>query len=65
MREALVKFLIDVTTGAVAGAAAVLAITNLETANPKVLAVALFVGALNGAINAARRYAVTRVTEPS
>lgn len=65
MKEALVKFAVDVATGALAGAAAVLAVTNLDTANPKVLAVALFVGALNGAINAARRYAITRVVEPA
>lgn len=58
MKEALIKFAIDLATGAVAGAVAVLSTTDLDAANPKVLAVALFVGALNGAINAARRYAV-------
>lgn len=60
MKEALTKFAIDLVTGAVAGATAVLAVTNLDTANPKILAVALFVGALNGVINAARRYAATQ-----
>lgn len=61
MKEALTKFAIDLFEGAVAGAVAVLAVTNTDTANPKVLAIALFVGALNGAIAAARRYAVAKV----
>lgn len=60
MKEAIIKFAIDVATGAVAGASAVLIATDLDTANPKILAIAIFVGALNGAINAARRYAVTK-----
>jgi hypothetical protein len=62
MKEALTKFAIDVFEGAVAGAVAVLALTNLDTANPKLLAVALFVGALNGAIAAARRFAVAKTS---
>jgi hypothetical protein len=53
MKDLLTKFGIDLFTGAVAGAIAVLSVTNLDTANPKVLAI-------NGAINAARRYAVTK-----
>jgi hypothetical protein len=59
-KTALVKFAVDLATGAVAGATAVLAVTNLDTANPKILAVAIFVGALNGVINAARRYAAVK-----
>ena len=60
MKEALTKFAIDLFTGAVTGAVAVLSVTNLDTVNPKVFAVALFVGALNGVINAARRYAAVK-----
>ena len=60
MKEALTKFAIDLFTGAVAGAVAVLSVTNLDTVNPKVFAVAIFVGAINGVINAARRYAVAK-----
>jgi ribose/xylose/arabinose/galactoside ABC-type transport system permease subunit len=60
-KTALVKFAIDLATGAISGASAVLAATDLDVANPKVLAIALFVGALNGAINAARRYTAAQV----
>ena len=60
VKEAIIKFAIDVASGAVAGAVAVLAATDLDTTSPKVFAIAIFVGAINGAINAARRYAVTK-----
>lgn len=60
MKTALTNFAIDVFEGGVAGACAVLAATNLDVANPKVLAIALLSGALTGAIAAARRYAVTK-----
>jgi ribose/xylose/arabinose/galactoside ABC-type transport system permease subunit len=62
MKEAFIKFAIDLASGAVAGACAVLAATDLNTANPKILAIAIFVGAINGAINAARRYAVSKAS---
>lgn len=62
MKEALVKFATDLFEGAVAGAVAVLVVTDLDAADPKILAAALLVGALNGAIAAARRRAVAKVT---
>lgn len=62
MKEALTKFATDLFEGAVAGAVAVLVVTDLDTANPKILLAALLVGALNGAIAAARRRAVAKVT---
>lgn len=60
MKEALIKFAIDLFTGGVAGASGVLAITNLDATNPKVFAVAVAIGFLNGVINAARRYGVSK-----
>lgn len=63
MKTAFIKFAIDLATGFVSGASGVLAVTNLDVTNPKVLAVALLIGALNGAINAARRYAVIQVAQ--
>lgn len=62
MKDALIKFATDLFEGAVAGSVAVLVVTDLDTANPKVLLAALLVGALNGAIAAARRRAVAKVT---
>lgn len=63
IKTALAKFALDVITGGLAAACVVLASTNLDTANPKVLALALTAGFLNGAINAARRYAVVQVAQ--
>lgn len=60
MKDALTKFAIDLITGGIAGASGVLAITNLDAANPKVLAVAIAIGFLNGVINVARRYGVAK-----
>ena len=61
MKDALIKFATDLFEGAVAGAVAVLSVTDLDAASPKVLIAAILVGALNGAIAAARRYATTKV----
>lgn len=58
MQTAIVKFCVDLATAGIASAAGVLAVTNLDAANPKVLAIAIAIGFLNGAINAARRYAL-------
>ncbi len=58
MKQTLLSFITDLVTAGVTGAAGVLAVTNLDIANPKVLAVALAIGFLNGAVNAARRYAL-------
>lgn len=60
MKEALIKFAIDLFTGGVAGASGVLAVTNLDATNPKVFAVAVAIGFLNGVINVARRYGVAK-----
>lgn len=62
LKTALLKFALDLVTGGIGTACGVLAATNLDAADPKVLAVALFAGFLNGAINAARRYAVVQAT---
>lgn len=60
MKEALIKFAIDLFTGGVAGASGVLAVTDLDATSPKVFAIALAIGFLNGVINAARRYGVSK-----
>ena len=62
VKDLLIKLATDIFEGAVAGAVAVLVVTDLDTANAKVLLAALLVGALNGAIAASRRRAVARVT---
>jgi hypothetical protein len=60
LKTALVKFAVDLATAGVAGASGVLAVTNLDATSPKVLAIAIGIGFLNGIINAARRYTLTQ-----
>lgn len=65
LKTALGKFALDLVTGGLAAACVVLASTDLNTADPKVLVLALLAGFINGAINAARRYAAVQVATPT
>jgi len=64
MRIALKKFAIDLLTGAGATAVLVAMTFDVNTVDAKTLVFAVILGAINGVINAARRYLVATVVTP-